>query len=128
MRRRRVGGSGLEVSQIGLGTMTWGADTDVDGAAAQLATFVDAGGTLVETADGYGDGAAQATLGEVLTSAVPRDDLVALSGTVPPAARCSRLSTPPSPVSASTTWTCGSCPASTPTSRWRRRSPRCRWP
>ncbi|GAA1316810.1 aldo/keto reductase [Pseudonocardia xinjiangensis] len=76
MRRRRVGGSGLEVSQIGLGTMTWGADTDVDGAAAQLATFVDAGGTLVETADGYGDGAAQATLGEVLTSAVPRDDLV----------------------------------------------------
>jgi aryl-alcohol dehydrogenase-like predicted oxidoreductase len=64
------------VSQIGLGTMTWGADTDVDGAAAQLATFVDAGGTLVETADGYGDGAAQATLGEVLTSAVPRDDLV----------------------------------------------------
>jgi aryl-alcohol dehydrogenase-like predicted oxidoreductase len=76
VRRRRVGGSGLEVSQIGLGTMTWGADTDVDGAAAQLATFVDAGGTLVETADGYGDGAAQETLGEVLTSAVPRDQLV----------------------------------------------------
>jgi aryl-alcohol dehydrogenase-like predicted oxidoreductase len=76
VRRRRVGSSGLEVSQIGLGTMTWGADTDVDGATAQLTAFLDAGGTLVETADGYGDGAAQETLGAVLGAAVPRDHLV----------------------------------------------------
>jgi aryl-alcohol dehydrogenase-like predicted oxidoreductase len=76
VRRRRVGSSGLEVSQIGLGTMTWGADTDVDGATAQLTAFVDAGGSLVETADGYGDGAAQETLGAVLGAAVPRDHLV----------------------------------------------------
>ncbi|MBC8091906.1 MAG: aldo/keto reductase, partial [Pseudonocardia sp.] len=58
MRRRRVGGSGLEVSRIGLGTMTWGEGTDLDSATAQLTAFVDAGGSLVETADGYGDGAA----------------------------------------------------------------------
>lgn len=71
MLRRRVGSSGLEVSRLGLGMMTWGGDTDVDGATAQLTTFVDAGGTLVETADGYGDGAAQQMLGEVLVSSVP---------------------------------------------------------
>jgi aryl-alcohol dehydrogenase-like predicted oxidoreductase len=76
VRRGRVGSSGLEVSQIGLGTMTWGSGTDVDGATEQLTAFVDAGGTLVETADGYSDGAAQEVLGEVLASAVPREDLV----------------------------------------------------
>lgn len=72
MQRRRVGGSGLEVSRIGLGTMTWGDGTDVEGATAQLTAFVDAGGTLVETADGYGDGTAQEVLATVLASSVPR--------------------------------------------------------
>lgn len=76
MQRRRVGSSGLEVSRIGLGTMTWGEDTDIDGATAQLTTFVDAGGTLVETADGYGDGVAQETLGAVLAGSVPREYVV----------------------------------------------------
>ncbi len=56
--------------------MTWGEDTDVEGATAQLTAFVDAGGTLVETADGYGDGAAQEVLAKVLAAAVPREHLV----------------------------------------------------
>jgi aryl-alcohol dehydrogenase-like predicted oxidoreductase len=76
VRRRRVGSSGLEVSQLGLGTLTWGTSTDVEGARAQLTTFVDAGGTLVETADGYGDGAAQEVLGKALATAVNRAELV----------------------------------------------------
>ncbi|MFC4951093.1 aldo/keto reductase [Pseudonocardia sp. GCM10023141] len=76
MLRRRVGASGLEVSRVGLGTMNWGLEPDTDDAAAQLTTFVDAGGTLVETADGYGDGAAQEVLGAVLASSVPRDYIV----------------------------------------------------
>lgn len=76
MRRRRVGSSGLEVSRIGLGTMTWGEDIDVECATAQLTTFVDAGGTLVETADGYGDGAAQRVLGEVLAASAQREHVV----------------------------------------------------
>ncbi|MBW0091670.1 aldo/keto reductase [Pseudonocardia sp. KRD-184] len=76
MQRRRVGSSGLEVSRIGLGTLTWGADTDLDAATAQLTAFVDAGGSLVETADGYGDGLAQETLGAVLAASVPREYLV----------------------------------------------------
>jgi aryl-alcohol dehydrogenase-like predicted oxidoreductase len=76
VRRRRVGGSGLEVSQIGLGTMTWGAGTDVDAATEQLAAFVDAGGTLVETAESYADGAAQEVLAEVLATSVRREDVI----------------------------------------------------
>jgi aryl-alcohol dehydrogenase-like predicted oxidoreductase len=76
VQRRRVGGSGLRVSRIGLGTMTWGDDTDVDSAADQLRAFLQAGGTLVETADGYGGGAAHDVLGGLLRRVVSRNDLV----------------------------------------------------
>ncbi|WP_073456287.1 aldo/keto reductase [Pseudonocardia thermophila] len=75
MQRRRVGASGLEVSRLGLGTMMWGAETDAETAAEVLAAFVDAGGTLVETADAYAEGAAQEVLGTLLAK-VGRDRLV----------------------------------------------------
>lgn len=84
MRRRQVGTSGLEVSRIGLGTMTWGDCVDTDGATAQLTAFVDAGGTLVETADGYADGAAQEVLGAVLAASVPREYVVVAARATPP--------------------------------------------
>jgi aryl-alcohol dehydrogenase-like predicted oxidoreductase len=71
-----VGSSGLQVSRIGLGTMTWGDDTDGDAAAEQLRVFVQSGGTLVETADGYGGGIALDVLAGLLRRAVSRDDLV----------------------------------------------------
>lgn len=86
MQRRRVGSSGLEVSRIGLGTMTWGESTDVDGASAQLTAFVEAGGTLVETADGYGDGSAQQVFGEVMSGTVSRDQLVIAGRSTEPSA------------------------------------------
>jgi aryl-alcohol dehydrogenase-like predicted oxidoreductase len=76
VQRRRVGASGLQISRIGLGTMGWGEDTEPDAAAAQLTAFVDAGGTLVETADGYGGGAAQEVLGGLLGSVVRREEVV----------------------------------------------------
>ena len=63
MDSRRVGRSGLEVSRLGLGTMTWGRDTDADAAASQLEAFVGAGGTLIDTANIYGDGDAESILG-----------------------------------------------------------------
>ena len=56
MQRRRVGTTGLVVSRLGLGTMTWGRDTDEHEARDQLLDFVDAGGTLVDTAAVYTDG------------------------------------------------------------------------
>ena len=66
MQQRPLGRSGLAVSRLALGTMTWGRDTDPDDAAAQLKRFLDAGGTLIDTADVYGDGDAEAVIGSLL--------------------------------------------------------------
>lgn len=71
-----MGSSGLTVSRLALGTMTWGRATDEDGAREQLRTFVDAGGTLIDTAHGYSDGAAEQIIGRLLEDEVPRNDLV----------------------------------------------------
>jgi aryl-alcohol dehydrogenase-like predicted oxidoreductase len=76
VKLRTVGNSGLRVSSFGLGTMTWGVETDVDEAAAQLVAFHDAGGTLVDTAASYGYGESEAMLGHLLSDLVPRADLV----------------------------------------------------
>lgn len=76
MQNRRLGTSGLRVSRMGLGTMSWGSDTDADEAASQLVAFVDAGGTLVDTADVYADGESERLLGSLLGDLVPRDDVV----------------------------------------------------
>jgi aryl-alcohol dehydrogenase-like predicted oxidoreductase len=48
--------------------MTFGAETDEAGAHEQLDTFVDAGGTLVDTADVYTAGAAEEVIGRWLAS------------------------------------------------------------
>jgi aryl-alcohol dehydrogenase-like predicted oxidoreductase len=76
MQQRPLGRAGLLVSRLALGTMTWGRDTDPDDAAAQLKTFVDAGGNLVDTADVYGDGDAESVIGNLLATVVPREDLL----------------------------------------------------
>jgi aryl-alcohol dehydrogenase-like predicted oxidoreductase len=76
MQQRPLGRSGLAVSRLALGTMTWGRDTDADDAAAQLKTFLDAGGTLLDTADVYGDGDAEAVIGSLLGGLVPREDVL----------------------------------------------------
>jgi aryl-alcohol dehydrogenase-like predicted oxidoreductase len=75
VKQRTVGRSGLKVSHLGLGTMTWGQETDADEAAAQLVAFRDAGGTLVDTASSYGYGAAEQILGALLADVVPRSEL-----------------------------------------------------
>ncbi len=64
------------MSRLGLGTMTWGADTDEHEARDQLVAFVGAGGTLVDTAAGYADGGAERLLGSLLGTAVAREDVV----------------------------------------------------
>jgi aryl-alcohol dehydrogenase-like predicted oxidoreductase len=76
MERRRVGRSGLRVSELGLGTMTWGRDTDEIDAAEQIRDFLDAGGTLVDTAASYADGDAERIVGTLLSGKVARDELV----------------------------------------------------
>lgn len=76
MQQRPLGRSGLAVSRLALGTMTWGRDTDADDAAAQLKCYLDAGGNLVDTADVYGDGDAEAVIGSLVGTLVPRDELL----------------------------------------------------
>ncbi len=76
MDSRRVGRSGLEVSRLGLGTMTWGRDTDADDAAAQLESFVGAGGTFIDTSNVYGDGDAESIIGTLVPDVIPRADVV----------------------------------------------------
>jgi aryl-alcohol dehydrogenase-like predicted oxidoreductase len=61
---------------MGLGTLTWGRDTDQHEAADQLRDFVDAGGTLIDTAAAYGDGAAEELLGSLLGEVAERDELI----------------------------------------------------
>jgi aryl-alcohol dehydrogenase-like predicted oxidoreductase len=79
VKQRAVGQSGLKVSHLGLGTMTWGVETDADEAAAQLVAFHDAGGTLVDTAASYGYGESESILGHLVADVVPRVDLVIAS-------------------------------------------------
>ena len=76
MKRRRVGGSGLSVGRLGLGTMTWGSDVDVETARGLLRVLVDAGGDLVDTAPAYGGGRAEELIGRHMRSDLRRDDLV----------------------------------------------------
>jgi aryl-alcohol dehydrogenase-like predicted oxidoreductase len=76
MEQRRLGATGLYVSRLALGTMTWGRDTDEDEAAMQLTAFVDAGGTLVDSADVYCDGESERVLGRLLSDVVPRSDVL----------------------------------------------------
>jgi aryl-alcohol dehydrogenase-like predicted oxidoreductase len=76
MEQRHLGRSGLSVSRLGLGTMTWGGDTDAEDAAEQLTTFVEAGGTLVDTADVYCGGDSERVIGELVRDVVDRDELV----------------------------------------------------
>ncbi|MCX6423785.1 MAG: aldo/keto reductase [Actinobacteria bacterium] len=76
MEQRPLGRSGLWVGRFGLGTMTWGRTTDEYEARDQLAVFLDAGGTLLDTADTYADGASEEMLGELLAEFGARDQVV----------------------------------------------------
>ncbi|MFJ6620411.1 aldo/keto reductase [Kitasatospora sp. NPDC091335] len=89
MEKRHLGRTGLQVSRLGLGTMTWGRDTDEHEAAEQLKEFVDAGGNLVDTADVYADGGAEYLISRLTDNLVPRSELVIATkaGSVPESAR-----------------------------------------
>ncbi len=76
VEQRRLGRSGLRVSRLALGTLSWGGDTKADEAAAQLLAFTGAGGTLVDTADIYCDGESERILGTLIGSAIRREDIV----------------------------------------------------
>ncbi|NIJ09263.1 aryl-alcohol dehydrogenase-like predicted oxidoreductase [Sphingomonas vulcanisoli] len=78
MRHRLLGGSGLRVSELCLGTLTfgerkdWGADAEASRAI--LTRFADAGGTFIDTAPNYADSAAEEIVGAFVAGR--RDDFV----------------------------------------------------
>ena len=76
MQQRAVGHTGLKVSRLGLGTLSWGRDTDEHEARDQLISFAEAGGTLLDTAAGYGDGASEEMIATLVGDVVARDEVV----------------------------------------------------
>ena len=78
MRYTLLGNSGLRVSELALGTMTFGTDwgwgASQSESAKQFELFADAGGTLIDTANKYTDGSAESILGELV--AADRDHFV----------------------------------------------------
>lgn len=68
MEYRPLGRSGCAVSTLALGTMTFGTETDEKSSHAQLDRFVEAGGTLVDTADVYSAGTSEEIIGSWLAS------------------------------------------------------------
>jgi len=74
MRYRSLGNSGLVVSVAGLGGNNFGRRLDVDATRAVVDAAIDAGITLLDTADSYGTGRSEEILGEVLAGR--RDQVV----------------------------------------------------
>ncbi|MGU3383220.1 aldo/keto reductase [Methylobacterium sp. D53M] len=76
---RTLGRSGLAVSPLALGTMTfgaarWGSDATVS--AAIFDRYVEAGGNFLDTADVYAGGASETMLGDLIAARGLRDRLV----------------------------------------------------
>jgi aryl-alcohol dehydrogenase-like predicted oxidoreductase len=75
MRYRPLGRSGLLVSVVGLGCNNFGGRLDLDGARAVVDAALDAGVTLLDTADVYGgQGGSETILGQLLEGR--RDEVV----------------------------------------------------
>ena len=76
MEMRRAGKSGLTLSRLGLGTMTWGRDTDTHEAADQCRAYIDAGGNFLDTSPIYGDGDSERVIGGMIGTLFERDEVV----------------------------------------------------
>ena len=75
MELRRAGKSGLSLSRLGLGTMTWGRDTDTHEAADQCRAFIEAGGNFIDTSSTYGDGDSERVIGGLIGTLFKREDV-----------------------------------------------------
>jgi aryl-alcohol dehydrogenase-like predicted oxidoreductase len=74
---RRLGRTGTKVSELCLGTMTFGREVDETGAASLVRRFVEAGGNFIDTADVYQHGVSESFVGSAIKACgVPRDELV----------------------------------------------------
>ncbi len=76
MEMRILGNTGLQVSRLALGTMTWGRDTDEHEAADQLRSYLEAGGNFLDTAALYGDGDSERVIGGFLGTLIERSEIL----------------------------------------------------
>lgn len=76
MEMRKAGSTGLTLSRLGLGTMTWGRDTDEHEAADQARAFLDAGGNFFDTAAVYGAGDSEKVIGGLVGSLFKREEVI----------------------------------------------------
>jgi aryl-alcohol dehydrogenase-like predicted oxidoreductase len=78
MRMTFLGRTGLRVSELCLGTMTFGTDwgwgADADASRAMLDAYAEAGGTFIDTANAYTNGTSETLLGRFLEGR--RDEFV----------------------------------------------------
>ncbi|MEH2468156.1 aldo/keto reductase [Nostoc sp.] len=70
MKYKLLGKSGLRVSELSLGTMTfgedWGWGASVDESRKIFDAYVEAGGNFIDTANGYTDGSSEKIVGELI--------------------------------------------------------------
>ncbi|MBM7825365.1 aryl-alcohol dehydrogenase-like predicted oxidoreductase [Arcanobacterium pluranimalium] len=79
MKHTKLGKSGLTVGAIGLGTLTWGRDTEIHDAQRMLTALLDAGGNLIDVSPIYAQGNAENTIGELFTAGFHREDFVIMA-------------------------------------------------
>ena len=76
MDLRRLGSAGIRVSELCLGTMTFGTEADEETSRALVDRYLDAGGNFIDTADIYSGGASEEIVGRALRG---RRDAVVLA-------------------------------------------------
>lgn len=74
MEYRRLGETGLMVSELCLGCMTFGREADEEASGRLVSRFLEAGGNFIDTADVYADGVSEEITGRALKGV--RDDVV----------------------------------------------------
>jgi aryl-alcohol dehydrogenase-like predicted oxidoreductase len=74
MEYARLGNTGLMVSELCLGCMTFGQEADEETSKEIVGRFLDAGGNFVDTADVYSNGVSEEITGRALRGV--RDDVV----------------------------------------------------
>lgn len=79
MKYRKLGNSGLSVSNLTLGTMGFGTETPEDEAFAILDAFLESGGNIIDTADVYGGGASEELIGRWRSSRPDTTSRVAIA-------------------------------------------------
>src|SRR5262245_10259671 len=76
MEYRLMGKTGLKVSELCLGAMTFGRETDEPTSYQMLDCFADMGGNFIDTADAYNEGVSEEILGRWLKNKNNRNDTI----------------------------------------------------